>query len=371
LTPPSKATDVFVVGGGPAGLAAAIAARRIGLDVTVADWSRPPIDKACGEGIMPDGIAAATALGIRLEDAGGFPFSGIRFCDGDCQAAADFPNGYGLGLRRTALHRLMAEQAHAAGVRLLWDTRVAGLREGGVDLESGPVRARWVVGADGGNSQVRRWARLDACLHNTRRFGFRRHYRVGAWSDSMELHWAHECQLYVTPVAPEEICVALVGRDSSLRLERALALFPALKARLASAHATTAERGGISASRRLKSVYRGRVALVGDASGTVDAITGEGLCLLFEHAAALARAMAADDLAIYQAEHRRIGRRPALMADLLLTLGRSRGLRERVMKAMAGDASLFARMLAIHIGERPAWDLAGVGLRIGWQFLHS
>ncbi|MGB8062426.1 MAG: FAD-binding protein, partial [Candidatus Sulfotelmatobacter sp.] len=48
-------TDVFVIGGGPAGLAAAIAARKCGLRVIVADAAQPPIDKACGEGLMPDG----------------------------------------------------------------------------------------------------------------------------------------------------------------------------------------------------------------------------------------------------------------------------------------------------------------------------
>ena len=56
--------DVFVLGGGPAGLAAAIAMRRTGLRVILADAARPPIDKACGEGLMPDSLAAARELGI-------------------------------------------------------------------------------------------------------------------------------------------------------------------------------------------------------------------------------------------------------------------------------------------------------------------
>lgn len=50
--------DVFVVGGGPAGLAAAIAARLKGFTVAVADGAHPPIDKACGEGLMPDSFGA-------------------------------------------------------------------------------------------------------------------------------------------------------------------------------------------------------------------------------------------------------------------------------------------------------------------------
>src|SRR5216684_2633504 len=106
-----RATDVFVIGGGPAGLAAAIAARRRGFDVTLADGASPPIDKACGEGIMPDGIVAARSLGFDLQDASGHPFRGIRFCDSESSVQADFPNGDALGVRRIELHRIMVEQA--------------------------------------------------------------------------------------------------------------------------------------------------------------------------------------------------------------------------------------------------------------------
>src|SRR6476659_5825765 len=112
-----RTTDLFVIGGGPAGLATAIAARRRGLDVTLADCAIPPIDKACGEGIMPDGLSAARSLGLDLAPAGGHTFRGIRFRDSEAVVAADFPNGVGLGLRRTALHQLMIEHALDCGVR--------------------------------------------------------------------------------------------------------------------------------------------------------------------------------------------------------------------------------------------------------------
>src|SRR5438067_11460222 len=116
LAPLQGSTDIFVIGGGPAGLAAAIAARRRGFRVTVADCSVPPIDKACGEGIMPDGLAAARALGLDFEAAGGHRFRGIRFAHGDTSVQACFPNGCGMGLRRTDLHSLMVDHAIRAGV---------------------------------------------------------------------------------------------------------------------------------------------------------------------------------------------------------------------------------------------------------------
>jgi flavin-dependent dehydrogenase len=362
-------TGVFVIGGGPAGLAAAIAARGRGFDVTLADCSLPPIDKACGEGIMPDSVAAAQALGIDLDLAGGVPFRGIRFREGRTSAEADFPRGYGLGLRRTALHRLMVDCAEAAGVRLVWDARVTGLTENGVMADGRLVRARWIVGADGGQSPVRRWAGLDACHRDSRRYGFRRHYRVEAADDVIEIHWGDDCQLYITPVGPNEVCVVLISRDPHLRLDDALPKFPEVARRVAAAGASTLERGGVSASRRLKAVCRGRVALVGDASGSVDAITGEGLCLLFQQAVALAGALAADDLGIYQAEHLRIGRRPEFMSRIMLLTGGSGFLRERAIRALASDPRRFARMLAMHVGELSPLAFAIHGLALGWQML--
>ena len=71
-------TDVFVIGGGPAGLAAAIAARHRGFRVVVADGVKPPIDKACGEVLMPDAITALDRLGVAIPAAEGCPEMCIR-----------------------------------------------------------------------------------------------------------------------------------------------------------------------------------------------------------------------------------------------------------------------------------------------------
>jgi flavin-dependent dehydrogenase len=364
-----SSTDVFVIGGGPAGLAAAIAARQRGLEVTLADCAVPPIDKACGEGIMPDGIAAARALGISLEDAAAQPFRGIRFAEDGVSVEADFPRGHGYGVRRTALHGLMVERAAAAGVHLLWDGRVSGIAADAVEVDGRQVRTRWIVGADGGNSPTRRWANLDASEHDSRRFAFRRHYRVARWSEFMEIHWSDGRQIYITPVAPGEICVVLISSDPHLRLEDALMRFPEVSRRLEAGARSSRERGGVSVSRRLRRVAKGRVALVGDASGSVDAITGEGICLLFRQAVLLAEALEAGDLARYQAGHRRLGRRPELMAGVMLMLDRRGPLRRRAFRAMARQPRLFARMLATHVGELSIFDSAANGLALGWQLL--
>lgn len=363
-------TDVFVIGGGPAGLAAAIAARQRGFEVTVADGAHPPIDKACGEGLMPDSFGALRRLGVRCDAEQSFAFRGIRFLGAGASVGADFPDGPGVAMRRICLHQALIDRAAEAGVSMLWGTRVTGLCTGGVRLDGSTVRCRWVIGADGQHSRVRGWAGLGRARHESFRFGFRRHYRMAPWTDFMEIYWGAGSQMYVTPVNCSEICVALITRDSHLRLEEALPQFPELNRRLSGAPATTTERGAVTASRGLRRVWRGQTILIGDASGSVDAITGEGLCLSFQQAISLADALVSGDLGAYQAEHRRMARRPAFMAQLMLSLDRFPGLQRRVLRGLASEPEIFANLLAMHVGSISSADFLFHGmLPLGRQIL--
>jgi len=331
----------MVIGGGPAGLAAAIALRRKGCQVTVLDGASTPADKACGEGLMPDALAALANIGVHLDGAPSFAFRGICFHDRGAAVAADFPTGFARGVRRTSLHGILVEHAQAAGVKLHWRAHA--------DLEA--WRGRWIVGADGECSTVRRWANLDHRDYDRRRFGFRRHYRIAPWSAYMELYWGEKRQVYVTPVERNCICVAAIGRDPAWRVDEALRHFPDLARRLEAAAVVSSERSAVTSTRKLRAVYRGRVALIGDASGSVDAITGEGLCLAFQQAEALAEAVARGDLTAYGHAHARIARRPARMAKLLVALGDHATIRRVVMAAMAAHPQIFARLLAMHVGS--------------------
>jgi flavin-dependent dehydrogenase len=81
----------------------------------------------------------------------------------------------------------------------------------------------------------------------------------------------------------------------------------------------------------------------------VDAITGEGLCLAFRQAMALAEAIECGDLARYQRRHSQIARRPEWMARLLLALGDHVQFRRAAMCAMTSHSAIFEKMLAVHV----------------------
>lgn len=283
--------DVLVVGGGPVGLAAAIHARAAGLTVVVVDRRAGTIDKACGEGLLPGALDAVLRLGV---DPAGHPLAGISYRGPDRHADHLFAAGPGRGVRRTVLHEALRERAQEAGAVLLNDG-VRGLRqdEGGVTVRASgsALRGRWLLGCDGLHSTVRRLAGLDgrravAPRPGAARYGLRRHYRLAPWSDLVEVHWADRAEAYVTPVATDVVGVALLGPRLAVAadggpgagFERTVAAaFPELADRLGA----TAAVGPVRGAGPLRQVSRrrtaGRVRLVGDASGYVDALTGEGV----------------------------------------------------------------------------------------------
>ena len=356
-------SEVLVIGGGPAGLAAAIALRQLGLPVLVTDpcldpLAQQPIDKCCGEGLLPAGVRALGRLGLppaSLQQHG-VSLQGIRFHRGGLKATACFPasEAPALGLRRIALHGLLLGRAREAGVsfatctaRLLGDG-VSGCR---VLLGSREHEVRWVAGADGMQSVVRTAAGLAPSGFVPQRFALRQHFRLApgcSVAPLVEVYWARGTQAYVTPVDEQTVGVAVISREKPHGMEDALRHFPALLARLDGAEPVSRVRGAPTLHRTLRAVHACSVALVGDASGSVDAITGDGLSLAFEQSLGLAEAIARGDLSLYGRAHRRLGRRARLMSHALLSMGMAAPMTESCIWLLTRVPRLFPALLRFH-----------------------
>ncbi len=365
--------EIVIAGGGPGGLAGAIAAAQRGLRALVLERRSEPVDKACGEGLLPPALEALKLLGVRhlIDPAQAFPFSGIELHNEDGSfARAGLPCGGGLGVPRVALVSALLARAGQLGVEMRDRCTVAGFsREAdGVIVETshGPIRTGLLIAADGLRSPLRRLAGLEAKPGGPRRFGIRRHFRVAPWSASVEVHFGAEVEAYVTPLGPQLVSVAMLWADGRRRetgWSNFMPNFPALAERLRDAEPDSKALGAGPMSQRSRAWIAPRFILLGDAGGYVDAITGEGLSLAFGGALALGQILphalapgsSSAALAQYQREVSRNFRRSALATRLMLMLARRPGLRRRLIRRLDRHEWVFESVLA--------WSLAEVNPR--------
>lgn len=344
--------DLLIVGAGPAGLATAIYARRAGLSVTLVDKRRPPIDKACGEGLMPTGVALLTELGIHLPATASHPFVGIRYIDGERVAEGYFPSP-GMGLRRTVLSEALTARAAALGADLRHACTVSGFAKTAtgvrVDTSSGPLSARWLIGADGLHSAIRAQAGLARPWSGRRRFGVRQHFRIQPWSPFVEVYWVDGAEAYVTPVGPDEVGVAFLWDGAGGSVATLLQRFAPLAARLAGTTPTSSSRGAGPFRQGCARRYTDNIALVGDAAGYLDALTGEGVSLGFCSAQALVQVIARGaPLQDYERAYRRLSRAYYRSTEMVLWMGQRPPVRRAVIALLARHPRIFSRILALH-----------------------
>lgn len=317
--------DLCIAGGGPVGLATALYAARAGLDVVVREPRPGPVDKACGEGLMPGAVADLAGLGV---DPQGHRIAGIAYVDGEHRVETAFRRGEGRGVRRTVLHTALQEAAVAAGVTI--EARAVDAVDNRHDhvLVDGD-RAAYLVAADGLHSRVRRLLGAERPQLRHRRFGQRAHAELSPWTDHVEVHWSSTSEAYVTPVGPHLVGLALLT-DRSAPFEALLAEHPALAERFAGVAWSKVRGAGPLRQRATRRVV-GRTLLVGDAAGYVDAITGEGIALGFAQARAAVAAVVAGRPEDYEAAYRRLGRRHELLTHALLTSSRMQVVRRRIV----------------------------------------
>lgn len=328
--------DLLVAGGGPAGLATALYGARAGLEVAVVEHRTGVLDKACGEGMMPHTLSHLDHFGITVP---GRPLRGISYIAGDRRVEAAFRAGVGRGVRRTVLHAALWQAAEAAGVKLVHG-EFGEITQDADTVCAGGLRARYLAAADGLHSPIRRTLGLAQPSRGPRRWGIRRHVQIAPWTDSVEVHWTPGAEAYVTPVADDCVGIAILSANRG-GFDRHFEDFADLRARV-DGHEHGQDRAAGPLRQNVRTRAAGRVLLVGDAAGYIDALTGEGMGLAFSAAQALVSCVVRDRPGDYDRQWRRLTRRYRLLTAGLVGATAHAGVRGRLVPAAAALPSVFS-----------------------------
>lgn len=374
--------DALVIGAGPAGLAAGIVLARQGLRILVSDRRRLPIDKVCGEGVLPPGLVHLRRLDVlkNLDVDEVHPFVGICMrSPRGVIASASFAEGPGLGIRRSNLSRALWRTAQGFPNLEIQDAtpihELKAIADGTeVHLGGRKVTARLLIGADGLNSGVRRWAGLDGGAGRLQRLGTRQHFRIAPWSDHVEVYYGRGIEAYVTPCGKDLTGVAVLWdrncrpriRGGAALLLSLLCAFPDLEKRLLNAEQANVPQGVGPLHRVARGCCADGVILVGDAAGYLDACTGEGISLALGQAVSLEATVApllrqtrvkpnAKQLRGFAQACRQITWPYYQGTRLLLHLSRNPLWFERLVTAFRVNPDIMQHFLSAQTGQASLW----------------
>jgi len=382
--------DVIVVGAGVAGAVSALLLGQQGARVLLLDRSTFPRHKTCGEGIMPQGVAFLSSLGLlpAMMERGACRAAGLRFrSPAGLWAQADFPPVRGepqcsVVIRRYELDHLLIERARDVPTVTVREafTVTDGLYEGGVmhgvaghaagqPGELASFRAPLTLAADGMHSRFHNRYGITRRFLPRQRWGIAGHLSgVEGVGPYIEVLFQPGSEIYLAPLANDSTLVAILIEKSGMAALRGslaqayhqfLQAVPGLGERIRHSQVLppVGARGPLGF--QVSPVHRPGLLLIGDSAGFDDPITGEGMTLALKCVQAalpiirrgLDTGEFGDDLLRhYAVERARIIHDVSSLTRLMLSVSRSPLLTDRAVKRLSHDRALFEKLLGIVTG---------------------
>jgi len=369
--------NIGIIGGGPSGLATAICLAEKGLDITLFEKSKFPVDKVCGEGIMPIGVEFLNKHNILdlISKDERKEFYGVRYISNNVKTVEGrFKSGFGLGIKRTTLsdalckkllgfkNVVIKEHSELININKNEDSVEVDILESDKNKQ---YEFDYLIGCDGLRSKVRKLCELLSNKYDEdQRIGARIHYEIEPWSDLVEVYWRNHIEAYITPVGSTTVQFAFIWDNKSVRLQSKYRidlglkeLFPELFGRVEDHNELSKLKtiGPIAASS--KRLYKNRVILLGDAYLYLDGITGEGISIAFQEAECLADSVfnySDDFIKYYEKEVKKITKNYLMMTNLALLLSYYPILR-RILFPLVSD-KFFSRLLEVNMGRERLLD---------------
>ncbi|MBT3981477.1 MAG: FAD-dependent monooxygenase [Bacteriovoracaceae bacterium] len=380
---------IAIIGGGPSGMMSAIALARKGVEVALIEKSSWPIDKVCGEGIMPSGVEILKEFGVfELIDSKFYrKFVGINYIDclGKGKARGEFQSGTGYVVRRTALSQALYKKAcEYPSISLhpftefinfkLDDSKITVyVRDDSSGSEQSIENFDYIIGCDGIRSRVRKIANMDSSPpSDKKRIGARAHFKMAPWSDCVDVWWNKGIECYVAPVSEEIVefvfgwdhdVVKPQGKGKSSGLESGLfSFFPELEKKVEGVEKLSPLRSYGPLPTGSKGPIQGQVILVGDSCLFFDPITGEGLSLSFEQSKLLAENIFslghASGVQSYISKIVNIKTNYLRVTSLALVFTYFPWVRRVALWILSFCPSIFNHMLEVNMGRRKIWQFS-------------
>ena len=290
----SESADVAIIGAGPAGSTLAAILAKQGRSVLLLERDSFPRDKLCGEFLSYDALPVIEHFGIKLDAP---PIRRCRVVGRHRTMEFDLPHA-AVGVSRKLLDATLFDHAVRSGAIARNET-----------ISELP-KAKLIVGAWG------RWGRFDQQLerafvrdHAHRNFGFKRHYR-GPQTDTIDLYSFHRGYLGVSPIESGETNICGLVHESRVKghweqfVETIRSEEPALDAMYA--RFTPSQDRFLTSEPvifRARSAVEGGVMMIGDASGVIDPLTGNGMAMAMQSAVLAAQFILHGDVEGYRQAH--------------------------------------------------------------------